>query len=198
MDVAPVGFNWTGGYIGGQVGYGWGDVYQTSDPAPGDYAHPDPDGWLGGVYAGYNYQFANNVVLGADADFAWTGADGSDLFYNSGVPAPDQYRSTFDVEWSGAVRARLGYAVDRWLPFAAAGVAFSKAEWNATDNGVPYRSFDDTYVGWTIGVGTEYAFTDNLIGRIEYRYSDFGSAAFENVDVDFKSSDVRLGVAYKF
>src|SRR5690606_20595327 len=65
--VAPV-FNWTGAYIGGQVGYLWGDGDLSDDT---DSLDVDPDGWLGGIYVGYNYQLTNNVVLGVDADFAW-------------------------------------------------------------------------------------------------------------------------------
>ncbi len=67
------GFNWTGGYVGAQAGYLWGDGHYRFDD--GSYADPNPDGFLGGFYAGYNYQMSNNIVLGVDADFAWTGAD---------------------------------------------------------------------------------------------------------------------------
>src|SRR5688500_14008655 len=81
VDVAPV-FSWMGGYIGGQVGYLWGDgSFSNQD---GGNADPAPDGWLGGVYAGYNYQMVNNVVIGADVDFAWTGADDTVTYFDAG------------------------------------------------------------------------------------------------------------------
>jgi outer membrane immunogenic protein len=60
----------------------------------------------------------------------------------------------------------------------------------------------DTYVGWTVGAGLEYAFTNNLIGRIEYRYTDYGdethppSIIVPHTD-DLQTSDVHLGVSYK-
>ena len=195
--VAPV-FNWTGAYIGAQAGYLWGEGDFEVDDGSG--AEIEPDGCLGGIYVGYNYQMANNVVVGVDADFAWTGADDSATgFDDLGVPV-----GTLDSEldWEGAVRLRLGYAVDRFLPYVAGGVAFGRMGIEAFNlAGVSQGSDDDTGVGWTLGVGIEYAFTDNIIGRAEYRYTDFGDFDFSvpgGATADLTTNDVRLGVAYKF
>ena len=123
VDVVPA-FTWTGGYIGGQVGYLWGDGHFSNQS--GGYADPAPDGWLGGVYAGYNYQMANNVVIGADVDFAWTGADDQVTYFDAGgvIEGVDET----ELEWEGAARLRLGYAVDRFLPYIAGGVAFGQLQ----------------------------------------------------------------------
>ncbi len=200
--IIDTAYNWSGLYIGAQAGYAWGDAYNTDGS---DYSTPDPDGWLGGVYAGYNFQLNNNIVLGADADFVWSGADGDSLFYYpSGLPYPDTFNSHLDVKWTGAARARLGFAMDRFLPYIAGGVAFSKADWTYLESGVATRSESDTWVGWTIGAGGEYAFTDNFIGRVEYRYTDFGSqyfpavGGFNEVWTDIETNEVRFGIAYKF
>jgi outer membrane immunogenic protein len=192
--VAPV-FSWTGGYIGGQIGYLWGEG-DASSPILGT-SEIEPDGWLGGVYVGYNYQFTNNVVLGIDADFAWTGADDSSTIFLAGV---DNGAVETELDWEGAVRARLGYAVDRFLPYVAGGVAFGKLDGEAFDTtGASVGSDDQTNTGWTIGVGLEYAFTDNIIGRAEYRYTDFGDFDFaDDISSDLTTNDVRLGIAYKF
>lgn len=195
--IAPV-FNWTGGYIGGQVGYLWGDG-DYLDVVP-NVGTPEPDGWLGGVYVGYNYQFTNNVVLGVDADFAWTGADDTVTLFSGGLQSASL---DSDLDWTGAARVRLGYAVDRFLPYIAGGVAFGKLSHSAYDGGgLLVGTDDDTNVGWTLGAGLEYAFTDNLIGRAEYRYTDFGDFDF-NIDgigstTDLTSNDVRFGLAWKF
>ena len=190
---APAVFNWTGGYIGGEIGYLWGDGDFASIPGNADIG---PDGFLGGVYVGYNYQLDNNVVLGADADFVWTGADDSAGVVPSG---------TLDTEldWTGSVRARLGYAVERFLPYVAGGVAFGRLHGTAYNGAGVYQGEDsDTSVGWTVGVGLEYAFTDNFIGRAEYRYTDFGTfdgtvQGFSS-ETDLTTNDVRFGIAYKF
>jgi outer membrane immunogenic protein len=194
--VAPV-FNWTGGYIGGQVGYLWGDGEVAADDGSGR-ADIEPDGWLGGVYIGYNYQMTNNVVIGVDADFAWTGADDTSTVLG---PADNPFVES-ELDWEGAVRARLGYAVDRFLPYIAGGVAFGQLNIAISDDTGFIGEDDDTGVGWTLGAGLEYAFTDNLIGRAEYRYTDFGDFDFTidgfPVSGDLTTNDVRLGIAYKF
>lgn len=178
----PSVFVWTGGYVGLQAGYAWGDG-RLDQISGGDFLDLEPDGFLGGVYAGYNYQMPSNIVIGAEVDAVY--ADVEDT-----VDGLDQ-----ELNWSAAARARLGYAVDRFLPYIAGGVAFGDVE--ASEGG---DSVDDTYVGWTIGGGFDYAFTDNLLFRAEYRYTDFGSESFEEVDTEMKleTNEVRFGIAYKF
>lgn len=200
--VAPV-FSWTGGYVGGQVGYLWGDGDAFSDDfaVPPATAEIEPDGWLGGVYVGYNYQMTNNVVVGIDADFAWTGADDSSPVFD-GVGTEIASLDT-ELDWEGAVRLRLGYAVDRFLPYVAGGVAFGRLSGEAFDPGGAFLGgADETNTGWTVGVGLEYAFTDNLIARAEYRYTDFGDFDFtvDGADItsDLTTNDVRFGLAWKF
>ena len=195
---APLAFNWTGAYVGGQVGYLWGEGDFLSED--GTTAEVEPDGWLGGVYVGYNYQLDNNVVIGGDADFAWTGADdGSTAFDDVGDPIGSV---DSELEWEGAARLRLAYAVDRFLPYVAGGVAFARLSAEAIDGSGSLGSDDDTGVGWTLGAGVEYAFTDNLVGRAEYRYTDFGDFDFAisnfTATSDLTTNDVRLGIAYKF
>jgi outer membrane immunogenic protein len=199
-EILPAGFVWTGGYVGLQAGYGWGDGDLSSDV--GVVAAPaDIDGWLGGVYAGYNHQLANNIVVGIDADIAWSGIDGFGQAFLFGTPVPGG-GVDYELNWTGAVRAKLGYAVDRFLPYIAGGVAFAGADATVFTGGTPVQEYSDTLVGWTVGVGVEYAFTDNLTGRAEYRYSDYGDLDFTEAGASgsfgFKTSDVRVGLAYKF
>ena len=193
-EAAPV-FSWTGGYIGLQAGYAWGNGNVDQIGGPG-FIDTDPDGFLGGVYGGYNYQMSNNIVIGAELDVVYANVDGSgQVFLAPGVPAG--VSATEELNWSGAARLRLGYAADRFLPYIAGGVAFGDID-ISNDNGP--GSFGDTFTGWTIGVGLDYAMTDNLLLRAEYRYTDFGSESFEDFasDVDLKTNEVRLGIAYKF
>jgi outer membrane immunogenic protein len=191
--IVEPGFTWTGGYIGAQLGYAWGDGH--AEDTLGAYADPDPDGFLGGVYIGYNHQFSNSVVIGGELDVVYADVDGTAAVFDNGVPDGGEY--TQELKWSGAARVRLGYAVDRFLPYIAGGVAFGEV---GGGNGGDTDEFSDTYTGWTIGAGTEYAFTDNLIGRVEYRYTDFGNESFESgvVDQDLSTNEVRFGIAYKF
>jgi outer membrane immunogenic protein len=200
-EVLPAGFVWTGGYVGVEAGYLWGDgtfeVDGTAETADGDI-----DGWLAGVYAGYNYQFANNLVLGLDADIAWSNADGFGQALTGGVPGPADTGILYELNWTGAARMKVGYAMDRFLPYIAGGLAFGGVDATSFTAGVATAAADDTMVGWTIGAGLEYAFTDNMIGRAEYRYTDLGDFDITNGaavgHVGVQTHDVRLGFAYKF
>ncbi len=192
-------YNWTGGYIGGQIGYGFGSADYVYDSF-GDYDYSnDPDGFLGGIYAGYNYQFANRVVLGVEADIAWGGLEDSDL-----APGDSDFSATTKIDLTGSARLRLGYAMDRLLPYLTGGVAFGQFSFDEYDQVGLYSSADENLVGWTLGVGTEYALTDKWTLRGEYRYADYGTQDFvtqpadEGYSVDIKTHDFRFGVAYKF
>lgn len=196
VGVVP-GFTWTGGYLGGQVGYAWDDGGGHQVGGPG-FTHIEPEGFIGGVYLGYNYQMSNNIVLGAEIDVIYSDVDGDGQAYQGpGVPAPGIIISQ-ELNWSAAARARLGYAVDRFLPYIAGGVTFGDIDLSSP---VVSGSVGDTFSGWTIGAGAEYAFTDNVIGRAEYRYSDFGSEIMQvgaEAEVDLTTNEIRFGIAYKF
>lgn len=193
--VAPT-FTWNGAYIGGQVGYGWGKSDFSGDLFT--YGDVKPDGFLGGLYAGYNFDLGNNVVLGIDGDITYNDVSKGIDIYNGDL-AVGSFENK--LRWSGAVRARAGYAFDRFLPYIAGGVAFGNVK-NSGDIGGIGFSESKTLTGWTVGGGVDYAATDNLILRLEYRYTDYGDKDLDfgglSVNNDFKTNEVRLGVAYKF
>jgi outer membrane immunogenic protein len=198
-------FGWTGGYFGPQAGYGWGKADHRVSGLD-ETTSNDVHGELLGVYGGYNYQFSNDVVIGIDADIVWSDQRGGPdtLFVCS--CAPDQpNKVSADLKWSAAVRSRLGYAVGGFLPYISGGLAIARVH-----GGYDYINadgdIDDTKTGWTLGAGVDYAFTDNLIFRGEYRYSNFGDVtaqpflpAFADTHtLHFTSHDLRVGIAYKF
>ena len=209
VTYAP--YSWTGLYIGAQAGYGWVDtdsnVVQTVPPSPYILrSSGSPDGAFGGGFIGYNYQLSNNVVVGIEADINGGNLKSSDpVTINAPVIPVVTARS--ELEWFGSVRARLGYAFDRLLPYATAGYAFGSAK---TTYASPFPgdsiSASDTLSGWTVGAGLEYAITDNILARIEYRYTDYGSSssavsnafAAGTLEQAFTSNDLRIGISYKF
>lgn len=197
-------FSWTGAYIGGQVGYGWGKSTLKAEDEP---QRIKTDGFLGGLYAGYNFDVGNNVILGVDGDVTF-----NDL-KEKRVTTDDVFGTSVleqKLRWSGAVRARAGVAVDRFLPYIAGGVAFARVN-NSLSISNDFFGYEasqsKTLTGWTLGAGVDYAATDNLILRLEYRYTDYGSKDFDPTNSDgfgyllnanVKTNDVRLGAAYKF
>ena len=91
----------------------------------------------------------------------------------------------------------IGYAIDRALIYTAGG-------YTATNSKIktPFGNTSETLNGWTIGAGIDYAFTDNIFGRLEYRYNDFGKKTYtiQNLSADGKLSDhvVNVGLGVKF
>ena len=187
------GFNWTGAYVGAHAGYVWQDITFMSDITA------KPGGLLGGVYAGYNFQLPSNIVLGVEADLGR-----GDLSFNPAELGFTDYTAV-DTQLNGHVRARLGYAVDRALFYVAGGASLARVALDDTDPG--YDGDSDTYLGWSIGAGVDYAMTDNLILRAEYLYDDYGTEMFDvnqngvpsyGNDLELTASTLRLGVAWKF
>jgi outer membrane immunogenic protein len=206
--IAPIAipFNWGGFYVGADVGYSWsqtdtdfsGPTLAGAGIAPFSLS-PDGDGVVGGVFVGYKAQF-NQIVVGLEADIEAASNSGDDSIFLT--PLGVTGTSSVDKNWQGSVRARLGYAIDNFLPYITGGVAFGDFDVKATVPGFGTASDSKTFTGWTLGAGMDYAFTPNLIGRLEYRYTDYGDdnvTAFGVTDkVAIKDSTVRVGIAYKF
>jgi outer membrane immunogenic protein len=207
--VAPA-FSWTGFYLGGDVGYGWGTskgqgLNAAGAAGTGPAYNFDVTGGLGGGFLGYNYQI-NQFVVGVEAD--WQGAD---LKGNSpptlSTSGSGPYTVSTKVTSDGSLRARLGFAADHWLVFATGGRAWGSASTSYGFTGAPIPFYTNSFHGdgWTGGVGAEYAITNNWLARLEYRYTDLGSHTFVNAPANSSETgdrvtvnDVRLGVAYKF
>ncbi|MET4632218.1 outer membrane protein [Kaistia defluvii] len=189
--AAPAAFNWTGFYLGVHAGAAITDF---------DYSSPDNDfpgfsddntGFLGGVQAGYNWQF-DNIVVGLQTDFAYTSAKVSlNGFDGEGLEQK--------LEWLGSTTARIGYAFDNLLVYGKGGVAYGQSKLELSAIGL---SADDSkwHTGWTAGVGAEYAFTQNITGLVEYNYVDLGSQDYFNgaVSSDLTSNVIKAGLNYKF
>lgn len=199
------GIVWTGFYAGLQAGYGWSNSRYSDE---GYFSENNPDGFIGGAYAGYNYQLRNGLVLGLDADILRSGMEGSDgqRYLDDPSISIAGVESELEVRWSGALRARIGYAAGRFLPYIAGGVSLARYDFRWLDhvNGtVPFER-SETRIGWNIGAGFEYVFSDRVTIRAEYRYSDFGTNHIPNdwagplTKIELETHDVRLGVAYRF
>src|SRR5690606_19204087 len=101
--------------------------------------------------------------------------------------------------------------VERFMVYGTGGVAYGNIEAyaNANLNGTPVGiSTSETKVGWTAGLGAEYAFTDNMSLKTEYLYTDLGSIDLYNgplfgdfslaSDADFRFHTVRAGLNFRF
>jgi outer membrane immunogenic protein len=217
-------FTWTGFYIGANVGYAWNNNDNDSFvpnafvrdnagrlvPFTGTFDRGDSDGFLAGVHTGYNMQFGG-FVLGVEGDIEGVfGDDDDDDFFGgtvlrdvNGNPIAFSFGPN-SLDWQGSIRARLGVAFDRLLVYGTGGWAFGGVSGGFRNGGILFDdNNDDTLTGWTLGAGVEYAFTNNLTTRLEYRYTNFDrdDDIFNNVSIggkDFDFHTIRAGLTYKF
>ena len=186
---AVVVYNWTGFYIGGNIGGKWGDldtpigIAATASTVASTLGFSSSDSsFIGGGQLGFNWQF-NQWVFGIEADLDAQSLGQRTTIAVNGQPflfrAGDSFTARND--WQGSVRGRVGYAWGPWLAYVTGGVAFTEVKvgtaFGASPNGVfPASSFNDsqTLVGGTIGGGLEYGITRNLSVGVEGRYTDYG------------------------
>ncbi len=180
-------FNWTGFYIGVNGGGGFGNsAWDTTS------SFSTTGGVVGGTI-GYNYQMGP-AVLGAEGDIDWSNIKGTTT--TGACPAG----CTTSDSWLSTLRARLGYAADRFMPYVTGGGAFGNI--NAATPGLVGGGA--TNVGWTVGAGLEFAIAGHWSAKAEYLYVDLGKfncgagcgAPVDNVT--FTSSLVRGGINYRF
>lgn len=217
---API-FSWTGCYVGGNIGYGWGK-HQVTDfiTAPGfDIGSDTGTGVVGGGQIGCNYQ-TSNWVFGAQGMFDGSDVKGSLLPAGAGSavnPVGFTAHETlgFKTEWLATLTGRIGYLVQpQALVYLKGGAAWAHNTYSDNDPLYiqPYVGHGSaTRRGWTIGGGLEYAFLRNWSLFIEYDFIDLGS---RNISISYTGSNlitplyaydvkqnlqtVLFGVNYKF
>ncbi|ALK08633.1 outer membrane protein [Blastochloris viridis] len=187
-------FNWTGFYLGGNVGYGWGTNDWTAPSWSAGKLNTDFDGFVGGGQLGFNYQMGN-IVLGLQGDISGSNLEGK-------VYGFDGEELKNEATWLASITARVGYAVDRALFYVKGGAAWTDLDSTFVDGAGDVWKKSKTRDGWTVGAGVEYAFAPNWTTFVEYDYYDFGNKNTEfggdlyKVDTDV--SVVKVGVNYRF
>lgn len=167
-------YSWAGPYIGGNIGYNFGDINNSA---------VRPSGFSGGVQAGYNFQ-SGPWVFGIEGDL-------------QGNAANDRFAVwKFSNPWFGTLRGRGGYAVNNVLFYGTAGLAFGSVR-AETIAGITETK---TAAGWTIGAGAEFGITQNWTAKVEYLYVDLSDNRFITTGSThgYQSSLVRVGVNYRF
>ena len=136
-------YNWTGYYVGANLGGGWGNRNITMTPndpgavlfltgvTGGNTTSFKSSGVLGGLQLGYNWQLNRNWLVGIETDANWSGIKGSGSFTNIEPFAliPFQNTSEEKIKWFGTLRARLGYLpTDNLLAYVTGGLAYGRVE----------------------------------------------------------------------
>jgi outer membrane immunogenic protein len=213
MKAAPVVtplYDWSGFYVGVFGGGGMGN-HNYGNGTPNGFANYlinyDSTGGIGGGEVGYNVQ-SGSIVVGVEGDAFWSGIKGSDLSQFNNGTLPIGAVDASNLQWGGTFRARGGIAIDRLMLFFTGGWAYGNILHTSTAPGFPVDQFTNHQSGLTAGGGIAYAITNNIIGKLEYRYYDYGrydragSPLTPNgqlpYTVDNTYSVVTIGFDYKF
>ena len=172
-------YSWAGPYLGGNLGYDWGNV--SNNPTK-------PSGFAAGIQAGYNWQYGSPWVFGLEGDLQVTGAD--DTF------APWK----FSNPWFGTVRGRVGYSFNNIMFYATAGLAFGELRSETFGLSESHAS-----TGLTVGLGTEFRLTEfglptNWSAKIEYLYVGLAESPFTVTGASngYRFGTIRAGLNYHF
>jgi outer membrane immunogenic protein len=208
------GADWSGPYLGLHGGYSWGssEATYTDDGLRSIVSsiEMEPEGFYGGVQAGYNHQTASNWVLGIEADFGLASisdevTDELGNLYDGSTADSIQA----ETEWAGTLRGRVGYAADSLLIFVTGGLAFADSKVTSVDCKTPSNincvtiSDDKMLTGLAVGGGAEFMVTDNVSAKVEYLYTDYSAAEYFDGDLwssesESSSHNIRVGVNYHF
>jgi outer membrane immunogenic protein len=201
--MANPAYDWSGFYIGGHLGYIWGKS-RVDDNGVLTEAGAPTNGAVGGFLAGHNWQ-SGPLVLGVEGDIGWSDATGHGTISPPSPPPLPREPNAYHLRWDSHIVGKLGYAADRWLVFVSGGAAI--AGFSFQEGIVPPAPLapriSATYVGFSVGAGAEYAFTQNLLGRLQYIYDDFGSKSYTGLDggiyrVKLSGQTVRSALSWKF
>jgi outer membrane immunogenic protein len=186
VGIVDVAGNWDGAYVGAFAGYGWGTVTDEDGGFDVPGTENDLTGWQLGVNAGFDVTVSEAIVAGIVGDIAWTDL-GGDLAAGG----------SYQVDWTGSIRGRLGFDGGAFLPYVTAGAAFANA---TLSDGV--NDDTQTHIGWTVGAGVEFAVADNVSLDLLYRYTDYGSKDYDlgggPGSFGLTSNAITAGVNFRF
>jgi outer membrane immunogenic protein len=222
-------YNWTGCYVGGNVGGGWGThagdrgiINSGNATLNAGIGVPaalgtGSSGVIGGAQIGCNYQ-TGSWVFGAETDIQGSGIRGSSSVFSPSIAGSDPTNATGNerIDWFGTARGRIGFTpANNWLIYGTGGLAYGGVRNSATlvltpiGDGNYAGATSETRMGWTAGVGAEYAFARNWSVKLEYLYLDLGTTVVRMFDpgrpgtyIDYgfhhRDNIVRAGLNYHF
>jgi outer membrane immunogenic protein len=217
VAIAEDKMNWAGPYAGINTGYTWvhdkdeGYAYgycKAGKTCPAS-ASNHVNGSLIGADIGYNFLFQNNLLLGIETEFKSYNANEEGNFVGEITSSPKipKINSSFENKFS--LLGKIGYLVnDKTLLYVKGGWANAEIKRDYTNY---YSAVVDSHKswqdGWTVGLGGEYNFYQNLTANLEYRYTDLGSKSIYASNMVFglfnqtqntRQNELNVGVAYHF
>ena len=218
-SAPPPVFTWTGLYAGANFGHAWGangslaalstnlldltgaGFGAASALGASGVAGTRLNGLFAGGQIGYNWQFAEQFVVGVEADIQGAGVDGGGGLANVTTArlAPPAWAVTGaslqrNLEYIATLRGRLGYAATpTLLLYATGGVAHGRARAGIElEQSLTPSDFDDAAIegeryrnltGFAVGGGLEAALGTNVSAKFEYLYYNLGTLRLNNAQI---------------
>jgi outer membrane immunogenic protein len=193
----PAFYDWSGVYVGVNGGYGFGKAkWIDNNGTTGNF---NTNAFLIGATLGANYQ-TGPYIVGFEGDIDWTNLSGTSssagciALSSAAAPLPAGTTCTTKQDWLGTARVRLGYAFDRVFVFGTAGAAFGNERAIVNAPGVSVSNSIPPQLGWTVGGGVEYAFTEAISAKAEYLFVQLGTASCPAAVGCFSPAAVSAGV----
>ncbi len=194
-DDAAFTPNWSGFYIGGNLGGVWGSTNVNIPLYPAQF-DISTTSVTGGVQFGRNWMASDKWLIGLEGDVSALDLSASHL--SGGGPTGEEYAVNFNFTYSA--RARVGYVDGSYLWYVTggwSGANLDNAQYIPVAGGVKSTTLN----GWIVGGGLEYTWRPNWVVGLEYLHSDYGSVDFVYngpTSIDLQTETVRLRLSYLF
>ena len=208
VAIADDQMNWAGPYAGINTGYTWvhdkseGSYYCKGGCSP---LSNNANGASVGIDLGYNLALQNNFLVGIEAEFKSYDANKEGNVTDIYGYVIQKINSSLEKKFS--FLGKLGYLVnDKTLAYVKGGWSNAQIKRDYTNDDLPavvesHKSWQD---GWTLGIGSEYNFYQNLTAKLEYRYTDlesksiYASNSSSTQTQNTRQNELNVGVAYHF
>ena len=209
LAIAEDKMNWAGPYAGINTGYTWvhdkseGSYYCKGGCSP---LSNNANGASVGIDLGYNLALQNNFLVGIEAEFKSYDANKEGNVTDIIGTVTQKINSSLEKKFS--FLGKIGYLVnDKTLAYVKGGWANAQIKRDYTNENDPtavvesHKSWQD---GWTLGIGSEYNFYQNLTAKLEYRYTDLESKSIyasnysSTQTQNTRQNELNVGVAYHF
>lgn len=180
----PESYDWTGVFAGVEaagIGASYAVTDATGNPLYEEYIDTfngefDMDGTALGARIGYHHQ-QDNLVLGIQGLVLAPRLEGG---YVGELGDDDIAEVYTKVDWLAGVLGTAGYAFDKTMIYAGAGVAFGGISVDVTGISEDVElSAQQQQAGWPATVGIAHALSDNVFASLDFTHVDLGEAEYE-------------------
>lgn len=195
----------SGFYVGGHVGYGFGNATATLADPPSvatDGGTTQYGSLFGGVQAGFEQTFPSQLMLGIETDLTFS--DYMDLSRTLSYRVTGNGSATEQLDYLGTLRGRVGYSMGSWTPFVTGGFAWASTRFSRIDatSGNEDANPGQLRAGYALGGGVDYALGHRWSARAEYLYTYLGLTGYSfasapaRYDTQYSLNQFRVGLNY--